>query len=409
MKTPEHDSDPEFTELINEIASERPEPRAEWAEEMDARVRDGFGRRDSWSFAGIRARLHRPSGSRPVAIVGVVASMMLAGVLAVELIDGGADDGAPTSSAVVAEESTGGSASGDRSAGGAAGGAPALKDANRNLKQFKRGKREAGYSIIGLNGENRGIPGDPAVLAPGGAYDGFQANARQANRKQDRNARLELRTSPREVREVSDRAISLIEDIGGVVLNSSLKEGEKGATAQLQLRVPSAELDATLDRLTDLATVASLQETADDITAPFVSTKDKLADARAERQALLKALGNASDADEADKLRRQAKKARQRISRRQAQFQRVAQRARNSQISLEIGGRKADQASDEGSGSRWSLGNLIDDAATVLRATLGILLVIAAALIPLGLIALPARLLYTRHRKHQRENALSAS
>ncbi len=140
------------------------------------------------------------------------------------------------------------------------------------------------------------------------------------------------------MRDVSDQAIQITESAGGVVLSSQLSETEQRSTASLELSIPTRELDPTLDRLTDLATVETLNEAAVDITRPFVSAQDDLRDARAERRQLLRALGNASTEAEADALREQLRDARRRISRAEAAFDNIARRARTSQISMTIEG-----------------------------------------------------------------------
>ncbi len=125
----------------------------------------------------------------------------------------------------------------------------------------------------------------------------------QEKRQQDRSAYLSLKTDTSKVREVSDEAIQITESVGGVVLSSDLSEQRDRATASLELSIPTRELDSTLDRLTDLATVASLNEASVDITKPFVSAQDALKDARAERKQLLQALAEADTETEADAIR----------------------------------------------------------------------------------------------------------
>lgn len=403
MRKPEDERDRELAALMDEIAAERPAPDPAWAEQLDARVRDGFGRRGSGAWDHLRARVgavREHFGDRPLALGGVAASMLAAVVVAIGVLGGGDGSGTQTlegessqlKAPTASEESGPGAADIDALEGGEnALGSPRGELDARQLKE-----ESAGGSV-----------GDPTASS----FDNGGPNASAKARKQDRDARLELRTRPAEVRSVSDQAISIIESVDGVVLNSNLRERGEKASAQLQLRVPSGELDPTLDRLTDLATVASLTESVTDITAPFASARDRLKDARAERRKILKALGSAGDGEEAATLRKQLAKVRDQIARRRAAFSRIAQRSRNSEINLQIKGKTptSSGAGASGGDGNWTIGEVIDDAADVLKAILGALLIGAAALLPLAVLTLLARLIYTRYRHHQREQALASS
>ena len=98
--------------------------------------------------------------------------------------------------------------------------------------------------------------------------------------------------------------IAITRSLGGIVASSQVSETADGASASLQLTIPTRNLDAALDRMTDLADVDSLNETATDITKPVVSAQDRLRDAEARRRELLQALGNADDRRRGQRPRR---------------------------------------------------------------------------------------------------------
>jgi hypothetical protein len=77
------------------------------------------------------------------------------------------------------------------------------------------------------------------------------------------------------------------------VETSSVDSGPDGGTASFVLRVPVARLDEALRRVGGLADVRRITHGAQDVTGAFVSAQDRLSDARAERKALLAALGKA--------------------------------------------------------------------------------------------------------------------
>ena len=81
-----------------------------------------------------------------------------------------------------------------------------------------------------------------------------------------------------------------------------------------QLTIPTRNLDTAIDRLTELGDVDSLNEASEDITRPFVTAKDDLNDAEAQRRKLLEALGNATTDTEAEALRLQIDDARKEIA-----------------------------------------------------------------------------------------------
>jgi hypothetical protein len=236
-----------------------------------------------------------------------------------------------------------------------------------------------------------GEPSAPPPAPPGGP----DLAPRREQRVQDRNAALTLGPAPEGVAAVTDEAISITEDVGGIVVSSRLTERDGQARADLQLSIPAPELDRALDRLTDLAEVTFFSEGAEDITAPFVSARERLADARQERARLLDALGEAGDGAEAESLRKQLRDARQRIARARAGFERIERQARFAAVGVSVEGR-------DDAGGGWSLGDAADDALAALERLAGIALVAAAILLPLGL----ALGLLVALRRRSRDRAL---
>ena len=169
--------------------------------------------------------------------------------------------------------------------------------------------------------------------------------------------------------------------------------------------IPTRNLDTAIDRLTEIGDVKSLSESSVDITHPYVSAKDRLDDAEAERRELLEALGNASTDEEAEALRLQIADARKEIARAQAALDRLARRAQLSEVSLTIeGDRNASSAKDD---DDRTLGDWLDDAAGVLRDVAGVLLISAAILLPLTILVAIAWLIGRTILRRRRESALN--
>ncbi len=267
----------------------------------------------------------------------------------------------------------------------------------------------------GTGGDTAATSSPPTVqklqeVAPGGATrDMSRASASTAdsgkiapgteNRKVDRDAQLGLSTQPDEVRSVTGEVISITRSLGGIVASSQVSETPDGATASLQLTIPTRNLDQALDRMTDLADVDSLNESTVDITRPVIDAKDRLRDAEARRRELLQALGNATTESEADALEAKIADARREIARAEAAYERVTQKARLSDLAVTV-------ASNPDASTHRSLGDWLDDAVDVLRTLAGVLLIALAVLIPLGLIAALVAWVVARFRRRRRERAL---
>ncbi len=400
--------------LVADLREERPEPDAEWAAELDRRAAAGFGGGASSPlsarFGGFRVRsLLLPAGA--VATLAVVAAV---GVGVMESQKGGSDAGSPLSAedAAPASSTAGGHASGSSgSAGGGASAGPSsglpVPDATtygQSSSSAGSGSADSGVAAeltpalknaTPAAGTNLGAIGrlsrSSGKLAPG-----------KSKRQEDRSASLTLRTGTDNVGDVSDQAIQITESVGGVVTSSQLSQSKNAATAQLELSIPTRDLDSTLDRLTNLATVASLNEASQDITQPFVSAQDELRDARAQRAKLLEALGNATSDTEAAAIRKQLDDVRHEISRKKAAFAKVARRARMANVSLRIEG----SAAENSKGDSWTLGDAASDALDALKTVAGVMLVGAAIVLPIvALVALIAWLAVA-WRRRARERTL---
>jgi Flp pilus assembly protein TadB len=369
----------ELATLTSELRAERPEPTMRFGAELDRRQQAGFAPERGSRWRRPRSYLAPAGALATLAVIAAVA-------LNVSTQEGPQPMPATTDGGGAAlEADEGESADGGASATGlpAPGSEESLEarpgDGAQRIERFR--------------------PIVPDSLGEVARAGGLARN--QRDRKQDRSAALTLRTDTDRVREVSDQAIEITESAGGVVVSSTLDEGMERSSASLQLSIPSRELDATLDRLTDLATVQSLNEAALDITKPFVSAKDRLDDARAERRELLQALGNAETEAEAEALRKQLRDARRQVSRAEARFERIARRARLAEVGVTVEG--VPGGDDDGS---WSLGDAADDALSALKTVAGVLLVSAAILAPLAILLALVAYGAVRIRRRRREAAL---
>ena len=388
------DVEPELTdwaELAEMLRDERPDPDQEWAAELDEAAehrfshRPGEGGGSSWT--GIATRLGDIFPRRITPAFAALATLAVVGVVAATTLSGGEGDGSDSvdqASSTVLETTTAEPSIAEDSGGELA------------VPSAPEGDLATPPTDIGRSGSGSGsgsFGGGQGPISPG-----------TENRKVDRDVSLALTAPPEDVNDVSDEAISITRDLDGIVASSNVSTAGNDASASLQLVIPTRNLDEAIDRLTEIGDVKSLNEGTVDITHFYVSAKDRLEDAEAERRKLLEALGNASTDAEAEALRLQIADARREIARAQAQFDRVSRRAQLSEMSLTIEGDRNASSKDDDEGRTF--GDWLDDTVSVLRDVAGVLLVSAAILIPAAILLTIAWLVIRAILRRRRERAL---
>ena len=117
-------------------------------------------------------------------------------------------------------------------------------------------------------------------------------------------ASISLTADPNAVQETADRVGRLAVREGGFVQSSHVQVQQVGTSeANLALKLPSAKLGAALASLAQLAPVRGESQALQDITDTYDAAVRRLADANAERLALLRALGRATSEGQIDSLR----------------------------------------------------------------------------------------------------------
>jgi hypothetical protein len=383
-------------ELDAELRAMREVPSEEFAAKLDARAAEGFARRPAEGpIAGLPGRLAerlRDSGARRhllPALAGATTVIVVATAVVVS-VGGDGDSPAPTQSsnfdAGGAAEAGGTAAGGAAKAGGPVGEAELLAPTGSRVA-------DSGEPLPSQMTVPPPVPGPGPGTAPGAR-----------NRQVERSAELTLGTDPEQVQDLAAKAIDVVGRYRGIVLSSSTRDGAEGAAgANFQLLVPSGRLSPALADLSRLAEVRSRNENTLDITAPFVSARERLRDARAEAEGLLRELAAADTVAERNSVKGQLEIVRGRIAAFRAQVQRLERRADYSRVSLQIVSGEASVfpgPSDE----EWTIGDALHDAGRVLAVAAGIALVAAAVMLPLGLLAGAAwagRRIYLRRAREQ--------
>jgi hypothetical protein len=224
-----------------------------------------------------------------------------------------------------------------------------------------------------------------------------------APRRVERAASLTLTPAIADVQDTADGVVRETQAAGGYVQRSQVATQDGSGTASFTLRIPSARLDDALQRLSKLAHVGALTQASTDITATTASAADRLADARAERQALLRALGRATTDRQIASLRARLADNRTQIAARQGELDAVRRRADLATVGVTVQGRHRPSA---GGGGAWTPRDALHDAGRVLEVAAGIALVALAVLAPTAVLAALAWVAARGLRRRRREAAL---
>jgi hypothetical protein len=204
--------------------------------------------------------------------------------------------------------------------------------------------------------------------------------------------------------------LDVVGDHRGFVVRSNVSGGDPGVKgaergrAHFVLRIPAGELSAAMGDLSNLGHVVSRSDGTVDVTDRFVSARKRIDALTAERDRLLKELGEASTFAERQSIRARLRIVEAQLAGAHHDLDRVQQRVHLVPVSVTI---TADGKAD--SGGAWTIGDAFDDAGRVLTVTAGAALVAGAALLPFALLA--ALLAGGRREwvRRQRNRALDAA
>jgi hypothetical protein len=358
-------AEPELAALVRDVRADAPAMAPAFRARLDDRVADGFAK---------APRKATPSRRRALMPAFGVAGCVLAALVAVVLgAGGGSHDGASSSG------------------GSGAAAPPAAQEQSSDSAKSSGGSASSGAS---------GSASSPALAAPA---PGPAAPAQQ--RRVERSTRLELTTT--DVQAASDGVVRATQASGGFVQSSQVATGDGRSTASFVLRVPTSRLDDALARLSKLGHVKSLQQSADDITNVYNGASARLAEARAERRGLLRALSKATTAQEISSLRARIADNRRTLQRNQREFDAVRNRANYATIGVEVTGVARKHAAVPSGGS-WTPGDAAHDAVRVLEVSAGVALIALAVLVPLTLVLAAGGFAAFALRRRRREAALSS-
>ncbi len=346
---------PDLEMLLRDV---RPAPDPAWTARLDARVAARFPKpTPAWKKPLIAFREHFMA----LSAVATVGCLLLAFVLVVAPNMGGDD-----------EEAAGGS-------GGMA--MPASEGAEKSAPESDSGGASTAQT-------------PPAITE-------FSDQGRSVIS----SATLTLSTTPDKVNTVSDRAIRVVDGLGGYVQTSRVDTNGNQANATLVVKIPSAKLDTGIASLSKLAHVKGRSQQAEDVTDQREVLEARVRDARADRDGVRLRLSKATTDAERSKLRAQLDRASRRVTQRQRSLSELGQAVSFATVELTIDGDRRGGAAPPPEG-RWTPGDALGDALRVLEVIAGVLVIALAVLIPVGLIALLGGLAGRIVVRHRRERAL---
>ena len=355
---------PELAELGELLREDPPRPDRAWASGLDARVHAGFPK------PARRSPFARLKGLRPMLLpaMGVATTVLV--VVALASVD------------LSSDQSEG---------GGGSGGGASTAQTSEPQPASGDAERASGGTELRSREKARGDSADDAASSiapptlpprPGGGSPGSDS---RSNRKQERSAALTLAAPRRDVERVADGIVRVTDASGGFVASSSVSGGAS-AGGTFELRIPAGRLQKALADLSRLAHVRERSQASRDITAWSVSARERLREARREREGLLRALARATTLNETESIKARLRTVNSRISSARAAVSRVDNRAAYANVSVALVAEQAGAAAPDDDG-RWTPGDAFGDAVRVLEVAAGIALIVLAIALPLAALA----------------------
>ena len=328
----------ELQELALTLRADSPEPAPAYSESLDRRVQQGFPRR-----SGSKPPWWRPLLQPAAAVLLIAVAVAAVGLLARGL-----------------------SGSGDDAAGGSSG----------------------GVAVSGSGG------------AESGAQRGFAPG--RSDRRIERSFALELEAPADRMQRIADQVAAVTNRHGGFVLSSSVSTGENSAGGDFDVRIPADEVRPALRDLAALADVRSQSQTGRDVTPEYVTARDRLRSAHAERGSLLRRLEAAATDTEAEAIRRRLDVVAGEINGLRGRLHGLRLRTDYAVVTVSLLAKEGDQ----GGAGGGSFGDAMHDAGDILIGTAGIIVRVLAVVLPLGLIALLGWAVMRVLQRRRRESAL---
>ncbi|MCW3029804.1 MAG: protein kinase [Solirubrobacterales bacterium] len=275
---------------------------------------------------------------------------------------------------------------------------------------------------VSLSGSGRGrvaqpafrsapaAPRGPLVSAPaaGTAGPGVAAPAGSpgATRQVERTSTLDIGVAQDSIQSAAQRVFTMASAFGGYVKQSNVSSGGPlQGGASFDIRLPSSKLPSAIAALSHLGHVRSENDTTNDVTDQLSSLRRSLGGLEAERSSLLRQLAAASEAQQAARLKARLHAVEARISQLQGTLRALTARIDYTSLALTL----TPESSGGAASGELTPGAAAGDAARILDAALAVLVIGAAAVLPLAVIVIAGWTAVALTRRRLREQALDAS
>ncbi|MEV4422756.1 DUF4349 domain-containing protein [Patulibacter sp. NPDC049589] len=207
-----------------------------------------------------------------------------------------------------------------------------------------------------------------------------------AKRRVIRDVDQTVRVEPGQVARSAERVTTIVQDAGGYLASSQIRERGARAGGTFQVVVPTGRLDATVAALSRIGRPVRLQRSSTDVTDQAASLADQLADLRADRSAARLQLAKTVDPARRAARRRELNLLSSRVAALQGQVDQLRSQTATSRIDLRLTTTKAaeDEPVPVADDDSWGIGDAWGDAGRVLEVGGGVLLIGGVIVLPLA-------------------------
>jgi hypothetical protein len=273
----------------------------------------------------------------------------------------------------------------------------ATRDTGSSVESLNmsRTRPDASASEAGRTGA--AAPARQAAPSPGAVVPSAPA------RRVIRDTQLALTAVLKDFASTTDGVIATADRFGGIVQRSNVDQTGSTGHASFDLRVPASRLDEAMAALSRLAHVRSRSAASQDVTANYLSAKERVDAARAERRGILRSLAKGDD----PVLRLRLREVDARLARARGDLRSLKRRTDYVRVAVTVDAARRGEAipgtTHDGS---WTPRDALHDAGRILQVAAGIALIALAVGLPLALLGGLAALGGRAARRRRREAAL---
>ncbi|WP_026910081.1 DUF4349 domain-containing protein [Patulibacter minatonensis] len=340
--------------------------------------------------------------------LGLAAAAVVAVAIPVGVVVKGDDgSGRPTVDAMAQSTSAGGSSAGAASesattAGSAASAAPSTTSGSSAGETGRQSADSTELRSSSGDGIDSGAVASPSPRALSttdeAPSDGVSRLSREiapspttkqapldAPRRVIKDVEQTVRINPGDVATSAERVMTIVQDAGGYLGSSEVRERGSRAGGTFQVVVPTRRLDSTVAALSKIGRPVRLERSSTDVTDQATSLADQLADLRSDRAAARLALAKTVDPAKRAARRRELTLLSSRVASLQGQVDQLRRQTATSRIDLRLTTTKAaeDEAVPAVDDGRWGIGDAWHDAGRVLEVGGGVVLIGGVIVLPL--------------------------